>query len=161
MTMHLEFTPDILEELNYERYRHPLPLVQRRMEALWLKSQGLPHGQIAQLVRITENTLRDYFQLYLDGGVERLKEVAIQGPESALQEHYASLEAYFRAHPPATIKEAQHKIEALTGIKRSETQVREYCKKNSISVVAELGCSRPKPTPTRKRGSWWRSWSRA
>jgi transposase len=104
-------------------------------------------------VNITENTLRDYFQLYLDGGVVRLKEVAIQGPESALQEHYASLEAYFRAHPPATIKEAQSKIEALTGIKRSETQVREYCKKNSISVAAASACSPPKPTPMRKRGS--------
>jgi transposase len=161
MTMQLEFPPEILEELNYERYRHPLPIVQRRMEALWLKSYGLPHGQIAQLVNITENTLRDYFQLYLEGGVERLKEVAIQGPESALQEHYTSLEAYFRAHPPATIKEAQNKIEALTGIKRSETQVREYCKKNSISVVAAWGCSRPKPIPTRKRATWWRSWSRA
>jgi hypothetical protein len=79
----------------------------------------------------------------------------------ALQEHYASLEAYFRAHPPATIKEAQHKIEALTGIKRSETQVRAYCKKNSICVAAASGCSRPKPTPTSKRVSWWRSWSRA
>jgi len=63
MTMQLEFTPAILEVLNYERYRHPLPLVQRRMEALWLKRHGLPHGQIAQLVNITENTLRDYFQL--------------------------------------------------------------------------------------------------
>jgi transposase len=161
MTMQLEFSPAILEVLNYERYRHPLPLVQRRMEALWLKSHGLPHGQIAQLVNITENTLRDYFQLYVDGGVERLKEVAIQGPESALQEHYTSLEAYFRAHPPATIKEAQSQIEALTGIKRSETQVREFLTKNSLSAVAELGCSRPKPTPTRKRATWWRSWSRA
>jgi transposase len=161
MTMQLEFTPAILEELNYERYRHPLPLVQRRMEALWLKSHGLPHGQIAQLVNITENTLRDYFQLYLEGGVDRLREVAISGPESALQEHSASLEAYFRAYPPATIKEAQSKIEALTGLKRSETQVREYLKKNSISAVAELGCSQPKPTPTRKCVSWWKSWSRA
>lgn len=151
--MQLEFTPEVLAELNYERYRHPLPIVQRRMEALWLKSHGLPHGQIAQLVNITENTLRDYFELYLAGGVERLKAVAIQGPESALQEHYASLETYFRAHPPATIKEAQSKIEALTGIKRSETQVRAYCKKNSISVVAEWGCSRPKPIPRRKRVS--------
>lgn len=70
--MHLEFTPQRLEELNYERYRHPLPMVQRRMEALWLKSHGLPHGQIAQLVNITENTLRDDFQLYVEGGVERL-----------------------------------------------------------------------------------------
>ena len=75
-------------------------------------------------MNITENTLRDYFQLYQEGGVERLKEVAIQGPESALQKHSPSLEAYFRAHPPATSKEAQQKIEALTGIKRRETQVR-------------------------------------
>src|SRR5882672_8596701 len=114
-----------------------------------------------ELVNITENTLRDYFQLYVDGGVARLKEVAIQGPESALQEHYASLETYFRAHPPATIKEAQNKIEALTGIKRSETQGREFLKKSSISAVAAWGCSRPKPTPTPKRATWWRSWSRA
>jgi transposase len=112
-------------------------------------------------VNITENTLRDYFQLYLEGGVERLKEVAIQGPESALQEHAVSLEAYFRTYPPATIKEAQSKIEALTGIKRSETQVREFFKKNSISVVGVLGCSQPKPIPTCKRGSWWKRWSRA
>ena len=159
--MQLEFTPEVLEELNYERYRHPLPLVQRRMEALWLKSHGLPHGQIAQLVNITENTLRDYFQLYLEGGVERLKEVELQGPQSVLQEHSASLEAYFRTHPPATLKEAQNKIEALTGIKRSETQVREYCKKNSISVASVLACSPPKPTPMPKRVSWRRSWSRA
>ena len=161
MTMQLEFAPEILEELNYERYHHPMPLVQRRMEALWLKSHGLPHGQIAQLVNITENTLRDYLQLYLEGGVEGLKEVAIQGPESALQAHYTSLEAYFRAHPPATIKEAQSKIEALTGIKRSETQVRAYLKKNFISVVGGSACSQPKPTPRRKHVTWWRSWSRA
>jgi transposase len=159
--MQLEFTPESLEELNYERYRHPLPIVQRRMEALWLKSHGLPHGQIAQLVNVSENTLRDYCQLYREGGVARLKEVALHGPESVLQEHYASLEAYFRAHPPATIKEAQNKIEVLTGIKRSETQVREYLKKNSISVVGASACCPPKPTPTRKRSSWWRSWSHA
>jgi transposase len=138
MTMQLEFTPESQEALNYERYHHPVPLVQRRMEALWLKSHGLPHGQIAQLVGITENTLRDYFQLYEAGGVEKLKEVAVQRPESVLQAQYSSLEAYFRAHPPATIKEAQRKIETLTGIKRSETQVREFLKKNSICAAAAL-----------------------
>jgi transposase len=161
MTMQWEFTPAIQDVLNYERYHHPMPLVQRRMEALWLKSHGLPHGQIAQLVNSPENTLRDYFQLYVEGGVERLKDVAIQGPESALQDHYASLEAYFRAYPPATIKEAQSKIEALTGIKRSETQVREFLKKNSSSAAGASGCSRPKLTPTGKHAIWPRSWTRA
>jgi transposase len=160
MTRQLEFTPEILEELNSERYRHPLPLGQRRLEALGLKSHGLAHGQIAQLVNITENTLRDYFQLYLEGGGEGVKAVAIQGPESALQEHSASLEAYFRTHPPATIKEAQTQIAALTGSKRSETQGREYLQKNSISAVVEWGCSQPKPIPTRKRVSGGKNGSR-
>ena len=44
MTIQLTFTPEIQAALNYERYHHPVPLVQRRMEVLWLKSHGLAHG---------------------------------------------------------------------------------------------------------------------
>ncbi len=136
MTTRIEFTPEIVDALNYERYHHPVPLVQRRMEALWLKSHNLSHRLIAKLVGVTENTIREYFQLFLEGGLDKLKEVDLYRPESALAEHTTSLENYFRDHPPATIKEAQSQIETLTGIKRSETQVAEFLKKNSISVAA-------------------------
>jgi transposase len=138
MTIQLEFTPEIQETLNYERYHHPVPMVQRRMEVLWLKSHALAHELIAQLADVSENTMRDYFRLYEAGGLERLKEVNFYRPESELVQHQTSLEAYFREHPPATIKEAQSEIEGLTGIKRSETQVREFLKKNAISVVGRL-----------------------
>ena len=137
MTKRLEFTPEIQEALNYERYHHPVPLVQRRMEVLWLKSHDLPHALIAELGGVSENTMREYFRLYEEGGVEKLKEVNFYRPESELVAHITSLEAYFRASPPATIKEAQHEIEALTGIKRSETQVREFLQKNSICVAGK------------------------
>ena len=137
MTKRLEFTPEIQETLNYERYHHPAPLVQRRMEVLWLKSHDLPHAMIAKLAGVCENTMRDYFRLYEEGDIEKLKEVNFYRPESELQVHITSLETYFRDHPPATIKEAQSEIEALTGIKRSETQVREFLKKNSICVAAK------------------------
>jgi len=60
-------------------------------------------------------------------------------PESELNQHITSLEAYVREHPPATIKEAQSKIKDLTGIERSETQVREFLKKNFICVAAKSG----------------------
>ena len=50
-----------------------------------------------------------------------------------------SLDSYFRDNPPATVKEAQSEIEILTGIKRSETQVAEFLKKNCISVAAKSG----------------------
>ena len=36
---------------------------------------------------------------------------------------------------PTSIKEAQSEIETITGVKRSETQVAEFLKKNSISVA--------------------------
>lgn len=135
MTIQLQFTDEILEEIQYHRYNHPAPLVQRRMDALWLKGHDLPHAQIAELVGVTENTIRDYFELYQQGGVEKLKELNYYVPESKLNAHVTSLESHFREHPPASIKEAQSEIEVITGVKRSETQVAEFLKKNSICVV--------------------------
>jgi len=135
MTIELSFTPETIEIINEERDHHPVPLVQRRMEALWLKSHGLPHAQIAQLVTISENTLRDYFQLYLEGGLEKVREVHFYRPESQLMGHLTALEAHFRQHPPASIKHAQSEIEALTGIHRSESQVREFLKKLRLGRV--------------------------
>jgi transposase len=134
MTKQLEFTPEIQDALNYEWYHHPVPLVQRRMEVLWLKSHGLPHALIAQLGGIPETTIREYFQMYEEGGLNKLKEVNFYRPGSALDAHITSLETYFRENPPATIKEAQSEIETLTGIKRSETQVREFLKKTQFAL---------------------------
>jgi len=129
MTIQLEFTPEIQAALNYERYYHPIPLVRRRMETLWLKSHNLPHALISLLAGVSENTMREYFRLYQEGGIERLKEVHFYQPESELQVHASTLEAHFRDNPPATIKEAMSEIETLTGVKRSETQVRQFLKK--------------------------------
>lgn len=139
MTTRIEFTPEIIDTLNHERYHYPVPLVQRRMEAVWLKSHNLPHGLIAKLVGVSENTIREYFQLFIQGSTEKLKEIDFYRPESDLVEHTTSLEAYFRDHLPATIKEAQSKIETLTGIKRSEIQVAEFLKKNRICGAAKSG----------------------
>ncbi len=139
MTTQIEFTPEQRETLNYERYHQPVPLVQRRMEVLWLRSHGLPHALIAQLAGVSENTMRADFELFVAGGIDKLKEVHFYRPESKLVAHVASLEEYFQLNPPATFKEAQSEIEALTGIKRSETQVAEFLKKNSICVVAKSG----------------------
>jgi transposase len=139
MTIQFEFTPETLKELLYQRYNHLAPLVQRRMEALWLKAHGLPHAQIAELVGVAENTIREYFELYQQGGVEKLKELNYYQPESQLKAHVISLETHFKEKPPASVKQAQHEIEIITGVHRSETQVREFLKKNSISVAVKSG----------------------
>lgn len=124
----LDFTDAEKAALEYERYYHPHPRVQRKMEALWLKSQQVPHRQISQLTGICSTTLTSYLRRYEQGGIEALKEIRWCRPQSELQAHRGTLEAYFRAHPPATAKEAMAKIEDLTGIKRSEERVRVFLK---------------------------------
>jgi len=105
------------------------------MDALRLKAHGMLHKEIAEVIGIAENTLRDYFELYQQGGIEKLKEINYYQPESELKQHIVSLEAHFREHPPATIKQAQHEVEIITGVRRSETQIREFLKKNSVCVA--------------------------
>ena len=122
----IEFGRDEIERLRRERFTHPHPRVQRKMEALLLKSEGLPHHQITRLLGVSENTFRDYLRQYQDGGIERLKEIRFRHPRSDLDEHRESLQAYFEEHPPATVNEAAAKIEELTGIRRGPTQVRRF-----------------------------------
>ena len=71
----IEFTEEEKRALNYERYSYPHPRVQRKMEALWLKSQGLSHKRICQLAGISPNTLRSYLQEYQRGGIDALKQL--------------------------------------------------------------------------------------
>ena|SRR3989304_8432126 len=71
----IEFTEGDIQALNYERYHHPHPRVQRKMEALWLKSQGEPHNKIAQLTGISINVVTQYIKEYKAGGIEKLKEL--------------------------------------------------------------------------------------
>jgi len=124
----LSFNADEVENLHYERFHHPHPRVQKRMEALYLKSQGYRHGEICKLTRITEPTLLKYLRNYQAGGIEKLKELTFSKPESALKPHQTSLEAYFREHPLQTLAEARTKIIEFTGIIRSREQVRVFLK---------------------------------
>ena len=67
MTIQLTFRPEIQEALCYERYHHPVSLVQRRMEVLWLKNHGLAHELIARPAGVSENTMRELFRLVRSG----------------------------------------------------------------------------------------------
>ena len=133
--LRLEFSESDQRALNYERYHHPHPRVQQRMEALWLKSQGVPHHQIARLCCLSGNTLRAYLKQYQAGGVEALKHLSFQRPQSALQAQRETIEAHLRDHPPQTINEAVAVIETLTGLRRSPTQIRRFLKQLGLNCL--------------------------
>lgn len=133
--INIEFSEEEREKLNHLRFHHPHPRVRQKMEVLWLKSQELPHKEIAKLSGVCPNTMRTYFYEYLAGGVKELAEFNINRPESELMKYQRMLKDNFEKEPPSTAKEAAAKIETLTGIKRSETPVIKFLKKIGMRLL--------------------------
>src|ERR671915_7438 len=91
--------------------------------------------ELLTLCAISGNTLRAYLKLYQAGGMEALKQLNFYRPQSLLSEQRETLEAHLRAHPPHTINEAISVIEALTGIRRSPTQIRVVLKRLGLKCL--------------------------
>src|SRR5512135_2613718 len=124
----ITFTEDDRKALAHDRYHHPDPRVQRKMEVLWLKSLGLTHDQIATYADVSRSTVQRYLDQYLAGGLQRLRQWQWHQPQSALAEHQDSLEEYFREQPVRSAKQARAIIEQRTGLRRSLSQVRHFLK---------------------------------
>ena len=122
------FSNDDLKAIAHDRYRHPHPHVQRKMEVLWLKSHRLPHPQIANLAGVSLRTVQRYLDDYLEGGLPLLRRCKWRGPKTVLLQHEQSIQEYFWDHPPRNTKQAAKVIFEQTGVRRSLTQVRAFLK---------------------------------
>jgi len=143
---HFTFTPEDLDAIRYDRYHYPHPRVQQKMEVLWLKSQGRTHTDIATLAGVSRRSVQRYLDEFLDGGLERVRQLSWKGKADELADHQASLADYFLDHPPRSAREAQAAITRQTGIHRGLTQVRAFLKKLSACAGARSAPSRPRPT---------------
>jgi transposase len=133
--LRIDFNQEDIAHLHYERYHHPHPLVQKKMEVLYLKSQGIKHKDICSLCQISKTTLTKYIKQYQLGGVEELKKLEYKGQPSKLNQYHDILKEHFEKNPPTSVASASDAIEKLTGIKRSPTQVRELMKRIGLRCL--------------------------
>ena len=145
-----------------ERYEHIHSRVCQRMDALHLKSKGLSNNQICDILDICGNTLLGYFKMYNAGGLDELRTLKFNCPQSLLVAHKDSLEKYFTENPPSSISEAAAIIKELTGIERKETQVRKFMKSNGfrclqVGVVPAKALTEEKKT--NKRSIWTKNFN--
>ena len=124
----ITFTEEERRALKVERFEHPHPRVQKRMDVMWYLSLGETNANAARLAAVSSATVDRYIAIYREHGLEGLKRFDWRGPSSELLEHQASLEEMFRAEPPHTTAEAKQRIEAATGVKRGLTQTRQFLK---------------------------------
>jgi len=126
----LTFSEEEQQALHKERFEHPHPRVQQRLEVLWLISQGMTYSQAARLAGVSEATVDRYVAVYRQGGLEALRQCTWgKSSTSELMQHRASLEESFRHNPPHTVAQACQRIKDETGIERRPTQVRAFLKK--------------------------------
>lgn len=130
--IHLTFSEETLAHIQYERKHHPHHKVRQKMDALWQKHLQLPHGQICEILDITGNTLRSYFQEYHEGGLDKIRELRFYQPQSELAASKTCLKTYFTKHPPASGPEAAAFIERHLGISLHPNRVLDFLKKQGI-----------------------------
>lgn len=131
--LQIAFSQEDIATLFRERYTHPHPRVQRRMEAMYLKSQGVPHGEIRRLVKVSTAGLTQWIRAYQKGGINALRQLHWKGRDGSLTPHRATIEDYLKKNPPTSVNDACTKIEKLTGIRRGVTPVRNFLKSIGMS----------------------------
>jgi transposase len=124
----VKFTEEDLRAMHYERFNNPHPRVMLKMEVLYLKCKGYKNDVISDITGVCGNTIREYLKQFSEGGLSQLKAVNFNRPISDLRNYTETIEQYFTENPPRSIGEAAAKIRELTGLERSETQVRKFLK---------------------------------
>ena len=130
-----------------ERYRHPDPRVQERMEILWLKSLGEPHERIAVLAGVSRSTVQRTLRIYAAKGLVGIRSFGWKGQPGALTPHRTTIEEEFRRHPPHTVGEAARRIQELTGVTRKASRVRKFLKDDLGMKCLKVA---PVPVPPKK-----------
>ncbi len=125
-----------IQRLNYERYYYPCPIVQKRIQAVYFKmTTTMSNEAIGLLVGLNRDTVGDWVNRYIDDRFEALCQFNYGTNKSILENHSESILKSFKECPPMSAKEARSRIEAMTGICRSLSQVRAFMKRHGLRYI--------------------------
>lgn len=125
-----------IQQLNYERYHYPCPTVQKRIQAVHMKAiSALSNTMIGYLTGLHRHSVRHWIQVYQSNGFEGLCQFNYGTNKSDLENHSQSILTSFTDRPPMTANEAKERIEGLTGIGRSPSQVRNFMKRHGLRYL--------------------------
>lgn len=124
-----------IQQLNYERYYYPCPHVQKRIQAVYFKTIGMNNKMIGKLTGLHREIAGDWIRAYMKGGFAALCQNNYGTNKSELEKHSEGILQSFIQRPPMTSSEAKARIEELTGISRSPSQVRSFMKRHGLRYL--------------------------
>ncbi len=148
--LRVSLTEAELQIVNEEREWHPNLHVRRRMLALWSLHCGLTRAKAAEVAGISRVTMGRIVQEFRDGGLDGLRQWNVKGPTSELAAYRDLIREAFEKEPVRTVAEGAARIEKLTGLRRSPTQVRKFMK--GLGMKWQSMRAVPLPSPKKYRG---------
>jgi len=125
-----------IQRLNYERFHYPCPIVQKRMHIIYFKSvTNMSNTMIGQLAGVHRHCVKHWIDTYQNQGFESLLQFKYGTNKSELESHCESILKTFTECPPMSSSEAKSRIEDLTGISRSPTQIRQFMKRHGLRSI--------------------------
>jgi transposase len=124
-----------IQRLNYERYYYPCPTVQKRIQAVYFKTMGMNNKMIGKLTGLNHEIVGDWIRTYLKSGFEALCQNNYGTNKSELEKHSKGILQSFIQRPPMSSSEAKSRIEELTGISRSPSQVRAFMNRHGLRYL--------------------------
>jgi transposase len=141
-----------IRRLNYERYNYPCPLVQKRIHAVYFKTMGKSNKEIGKLTDLNREIVGDWICAYINCGFEALCQFNYGTNKSELENHTESILKSFIERPPMNANEAKARIEKLTNISRSPSQVRTFMKRHGLRYIKTGHI--PAKADTEKQRQW-------
>jgi len=106
----------------------------QKLLALRMHHEGAAHGFILKCLRLSPTTLVAYLREYLKGGLPEVLADRYYRPASALLPFWQCLRCSFGVAPVANAKEGVARIEALSGVRLSESQCRRVFKQMGLTL---------------------------
>ena len=138
--------------LNFERFNYPCPIIQKRIHAVCFKSLGKSNNETGVLIGLNRETVGGWVRIYLGNGFEALCRLNYGTNKSELENHAVSILSSFTERPQMSTNEAKSRIEELTGISRSPSQVRSFMKRNKLRYIKTGHI--PAKADTEKQHQW-------
>lgn len=125
-----------IQQLKYERFHYPCPIVQKRIYAVYLKAAlGMSDTMIGQIVGLHRHSVSKWVNCYQNQGFKSLCQFNYGTNKSEMESYSESILESFTERPSMSACEAKSRIEEMTGISRSPSQVRQFMKRHGLRYL--------------------------
>ena len=125
-----------LDDLYEEMFSNADPRARKKCLIVYLRAKGRPCHEIADNVRVDEDTVTNAVKKYVEGGLAGLLKENYRKPKSQLEPHIERLRTLFEKQPPHTVNHAIDMIFEATGIRLKHFRLPDVSKKDRHEMQA-------------------------